>query len=76
MSPMPGTPQTPTVEALRSGNITLGPLVALAAKPVTAHLRDNPFEIAARATDGLYETTFRGSSIEPAIDTIGGEIHQ
>jgi VWA domain-containing protein len=76
MSPMPGTPQTPTVDALRGGNINLGPLVAIAAKPVASRLRDNPFEIATRATDGLYETTFRASSIEPAIDTIGGELHQ
>jgi hypothetical protein len=44
-------------------------------KHASAPLRDHPIEIAAAATGGLYQSTFRDSSIEPVIDKIGGELH-
>ncbi len=75
LPPMPGTAQTPTSEALRAGNINLGALVVWGAKHATTPLRDNPLEHAATATDGLYQSTFGDSSIETAIDKIGGELH-
>jgi VWFA-related protein len=75
LAPMPGTPQTPTTEALRAGNIDLGALAVWVGKHASATLRDNPIETAAMATGGLYQATFRDSSIEPAIDKIGGELH-
>jgi len=76
LPPVPGTPQTPTTEAqLRTGNINIGALAVWGAKHATAHLHDNPMEIAAEATEGLYVSTFSDSSIEPALDKIGGELH-
>ena len=75
LSPMPGTPLTPTTEALRAGNMNLAAPAVWAVKHASAPLRDHPIEIAAAATGGLYQSTFRDSSIEPAIDKIGGELH-
>jgi hypothetical protein len=75
LPPVPGTAQTPTSEAQRAGNINLGALVVWGAKHATAPLRDNPLEQAASATDGLYQSKFRDSSIAQAIDKIGGELH-
>ena len=73
---MPGTPQTPTTEALlRAGSIDVGALAEWGVKHARAPLRDNPLEIAATVTDGLYQSTLRDSLIEPAIDKIGGELH-
>ena len=75
LPPAPGTAQTPTSEAQRAGNINLGAFVAWGAKHATAPLRDNPLQQAAAATDGLYQSTFRDSSIGQSIDKIGGELH-
>ena len=75
LPPMPGTAQTPTTEALRAGNIDLGALAWWGGKHATTRLRDNPMEIAARATEGLYISTIRERSIAPAIDKIGGDLH-
>jgi len=75
LPPAPGTVETPTTDALRGGNIDLGGLGVWAVKHASAPLRDQPIETAAMATGGLYQSTFRDSSIEPAIDKIGGELH-
>ena len=75
LSLMPGTPQTPTTEALRAGNINLGALAGWVVKHASAPLLKHPIETAATATGGLYQSTFRDNSIEPAIDKIGGELH-
>ncbi len=75
LPPVPGTAQTPTSEAQRAGNINLGALVSWGAKHATAPLRDNPLQRAAAATDGLYQSTYRDSSIGQSIDRIGGELH-
>jgi VWFA-related protein len=75
LPPAPGTVQTPTTEALRSGNIDLGGLGVWVVKHASAPLREHPIEAAAMATGGLYQSTFRDSSIQPAIDKIGGELH-
>ena len=75
LPPMPGTPLTPTTEALRAGNMNLAAPAVWVVKHASAPLRDHPIEIAAAATGGLYQSTFRDSSIEPAIDKIGGELH-
>jgi hypothetical protein len=75
LPPVPGTAQTPASEAQRAGNINLGALAVWGAKHATAPLRDNPIEIAATATDGLYQSTFGNGSIEAAIDKIGGDLH-
>ena len=75
LPPAPGTVETPTTEALRAGNIDLGGLGVWVVKHASAPLRDHPIETAAMATGGLYQSTFRDSSIERAIDKIGGELH-
>ena len=75
LSPMPGTPQAPTTEAQRAGNIDIGALTLSLVKHAIIPVREQPIEIAATATGGLYQSTFRDNSIEPAIDKIGGELH-
>jgi hypothetical protein len=75
LPPLPGFPQTPTTEVLRAGNINRGALLVWVVKHASAPLRDNSLEIAATSTDGLYQSTFGDSSIEAAIDKIGGELH-
>lgn len=76
LPPMPGTPQTPSTEAQRYGNMDLLSLaiwvVQHAASPI-AHNR--ALEVAATATGGMHMNTFKDRSIEQAIDQIGGELH-
>ena len=69
LPPIPGSMYTPTVEQLRSGNMDLGALGAHALA-----FADPPMASAAAATGGLYQSTFRGDSIERAIDRIAGEL--
>jgi hypothetical protein len=44
-------------------------------KHATESPRDDPLEITAVATGGLFQSTFHDSSIDLAIDQIGGELH-
>jgi VWFA-related protein len=71
----PGTVETPDTDALRSGNVDLAALAVWAVQHATATIRDHPLELADIATGGLYQSTLRDQSIEPAIDAIGGELH-
>jgi VWFA-related protein len=73
--PTPGTPQTPTTEQQRYGNIDLLAVAELIVKNVAAAVKDNSLEVATVATGGMYESTFRGRSIEKAVDAIGGELN-
>jgi VWFA-related protein len=75
LPPAPGTIETPDTDAARSGNADLLALAVWAVQHTTAPIRDHPLEVATIATGGLYQTTVRDQSIEPAIDTIGGELH-
>jgi VWFA-related protein len=75
LPPAPGTVQTPDTEAARSGNVDLLALAVWAVQHATATIRDHPLELATIATGGLYQSTVRDQSIEPAIDAIGGELH-
>lgn len=74
LPPMPGTPQTPTTEAERSGTIDLLALSAWVVQHATATVKAPPLELAAVATGGSYESTVHDKSIEAAIDRIGGEL--
>lgn len=74
LPPIPGTPQTPTTEELRAGNADVGAPLLWVAKHTSQTVRNDPLEIAA-ATGGLFQSTFHDTSIEPAIDQIGGELH-
>jgi hypothetical protein len=72
---MPGSMPTPDNDALRTGNTDLGALAAWVVKHAGEVVRERSLEIAATATGGLFESTVKESSIEPAIDRIGGELH-
>ena len=74
-TPFPGTVQTPTSEQQQSGNIDFTPLAEWAVRNVKAVVKDRPLEIATAATGGLYQSVFRDSTIESAVDTIGGELN-
>ena len=74
LPPIPGTAYGPTAELLRNGNINL---LALAGGMIdsTKAVQQHSLAIATAATGGLYLFTFRGKSIEKALDQIGGELH-
>lgn len=75
LPPMPGTPQTPTTEQQRYGNIDLFALVVWMVQRAANAVGQNSLELAAVATGGLNLSTFRDRSIEKALDQIGGELH-
>ncbi len=75
LPPQPGTPQTPTTEAQRYGNIDLLALAIWAVTHGVQTVKDNSLEVAATATGGANYGTFKDRSIEQAIDRIGGELH-
>jgi VWFA-related protein len=75
LPPMPGTPQTPTTEQQRYGNIDLLALVVWMVQRAANAVGQNSLELAAAATGGLNLSTFRDRSIEKALDQIGGELH-
>jgi VWFA-related protein len=74
LPPIPGTPQTPTTEQQRSSGIDLLALAEWAVRNAKAAV-DRPLEVAAVATGGMYQPTFRDRSIEKAVDAIGGELN-
>jgi VWFA-related protein len=73
--PMPGTAQTPTSQQQYGGNIDLLGLAEWAVRNATAVVKDRPLEVAATATGGTYQSVFRDSKIENAVDAIGGELN-
>jgi VWFA-related protein len=75
LPPQPGTPQTPTSEENRYGNIDLMALAVWAVQHIHDQVKDHALEVAATATGGAHLATFRDRSIEKAIDEIGGELH-
>lgn len=75
LPPQPGTPQTPTTEAQRYGNIDLLALAVWAVTHAAKTVKDDSLEVAAVATGGANYGTFKDRSIEQAIDRIGGELH-
>ncbi len=75
LPPQPGTPQTPTSEENRYGNIDYLALAIWAVQHAENKIKDHALEVAATATGGAHLATFRDRSIEKAIDEIGGELH-
>lgn len=73
--PIPGTPQTPTTEATRNGNIDIMALAVWVVQHAEAAVKERPLEVATAATGGSYQSTVKDASIEKAIDEIGGELH-
>lgn len=74
LPPIPGTPQTPTTEEQRSSGVDLLALAEWAVQNAKAAVK-RPLEVAAVATGGMYQPTFRDRSIEKAVDEIGGELN-
>jgi VWFA-related protein len=75
LPPQPGTPQTPTSEANRYGNIDILAAAVWAVQHVHNQIKDHALEVATAATGGAHLPTFKDRSIEKAIDEIGGELH-
>ena len=75
LPPEPGTPQTPTSEENRYGNIDLMAAAVWVVEHIHDQVKDHALEVAATATGGAHLATFKDRSIEKAIDEIGGELH-
>jgi VWFA-related protein len=75
LPPQPGTPQTPTTEQQRYGNIDLMALAVWIVQHAGNAVHEHALEVASTATGGMHLNTFRDRSIEKAIDQIGGELH-
>ena len=73
--PIPGSIQTPTTEAERTGPVDILGAVIWAIRHATAPLRSDALQMAAAATGGLHQSPVRDRSIEDAIDHIGAELH-
>ena len=71
----PGSAQTPTTQQQYGGNIDLLGLAEWAVRNATAVVKDHPLEVAATATGGTFQSTFKESTIEKAVDAIGGELN-
>jgi VWFA-related protein len=69
LPPIPGSMYTPGLEGLRRGNMDLGAL-----GEHTLNFSAPPIGDAARATGGLYQSTFTDDSLERAIDRIAEEL--
>jgi VWFA-related protein len=72
----PGTVQTPTTEAnQRDAGIDLIALAQVLVTHTKSAVTKHALELAAAGTGGSYYSTFKGHSIEAAIDEIGGQLH-
>jgi hypothetical protein len=72
---MPGTAQTPTSEQQYAGNIDLLNLAEWTVRNAEAVVKDRPLEVATAATGGLFQSAILDSTIEKAVDSIGGELN-
>jgi VWFA-related protein len=76
MPPPPGTVQTPTTEAnQQNAGIDLIELTRVLVEHTKSAATKHSLEVGAAATGGGYYSTYKGRSIEAAIDEIGGELH-
>lgn len=75
LPPIPGTPQTPSSEERRHGNIDLLALAKWIVERAANLVADSSLEVATVATGGMHISTFKDESIEKAIDRIGEELH-
>ena len=71
----PGTVNTPTTEANRNGGIDLIALAQVLVEHTKSVETKHSLEVGAAATGGAYYSTYKGRSIENAIDEIGGIVH-
>lgn len=72
----PGPPGTvPTPESGTSTGVDLIALAQVLVEHTKSAATQRSLEVGAAATGGSYYSTFKGRSIESAIDEIGGELH-
>jgi VWFA-related protein len=57
------------------GGIDLVPVAEWAVRNAKAVVKGRPLELATAGTGGLYQSTFRGRTIENAVDAIGDELN-
>jgi VWFA-related protein len=70
-----GMPQTPQLEQQVQGNMDLGALAIWLVKTGMNLLTPNALAIASNATGGLHVNIRKDSTIQKAMDSIGGELH-
>lgn len=75
LPPQPGTPQTPTSEENRYGNIDIMAAAVWAVQHAKDAVSANALAVATAATGGVHLAAFKDRTIEKAIDEIGGELH-
>jgi VWFA-related protein len=73
--PFPGTAQTPGTQQQYGANIDLLGIAEWAVRNTTAVVKDRPLEVAATATGGTFDATFKEHTIDKAVDAIGGELN-
>jgi len=74
-SSMPGTAQTPTSQQQYGGNIDLLGLSEWTVRNVSAVVKERALQVAATATGGSYQASFKESNIDKVVDAIGGEMN-
>jgi VWFA-related protein len=75
LPPPPGTVNTPTTEMNRNTGIDLIALAKVLVQQAKSAETKHSLEVGAVATGGAYYSTYKGRSIENAIDEIGGIVH-
>jgi VWFA-related protein len=75
LPPMPGIVQTSSTEEVRNGYGNLMNLNVWAVRNVKDKITGHALQIAAAGTGGHHIATFGGTSMEKAVDEIGGELH-
>jgi VWFA-related protein len=71
----PGTPETPDNEDRMYGNMDLAALAVWIVERASNEVKAHALEVAATATGGTYERTFKDRTIEKVMDDIGGQLH-
>lgn len=75
LPPPPGTVNTPTTEMNRNTGVDLIALAKVLVEQAKSAETKHSLEVGAVATGGAYYSTYKGRSIENAIDEIGGIVH-
>ena len=75
LPPPPGTVNTPTTEMNRNSGVDLIALAQVLVEHTKSAEIKHSLEVGAVATGGGYFSTYKGRSIENAIDELGGMLH-
>jgi VWFA-related protein len=72
---MPGTVQVPSTEDIRYGYGNLMNVNVWAARNVKDQITGHALQVAAAGTGGRHIATFGASTMQKAVNEIGGELH-